>query len=389
MEQLSLMERAIELAKQGKGKTSPNPMVGAVLVKKNRIIGEGFHEKCGKKHAEITAIENASEPVSGSVLYCNLEPCCHDTPEKRTPPCTSRIIKEGIRSVYIATLDPNPLVSGKGLNVLQAAGIDVHVGLLADEAARLNETYFKFIRTRQPFVHLKMAVSLDNRIATQAFDSKWITDSAARKRVHNMRSAYDAVLIGSHTANIDDPQLTVRLTTGKQPLRVVLDSHLHIPLSSRLLKDSYRNKTHIFTTATHDMEKRKFIEEQDVNVHVVDSDKWYRPDLASVLNYLGRMGVASVLVEGGAAVFTEFIQRSLFDKISMFIAPVIIGKGVDAIGQLNIQKIKEAIRLENIRYEQINQQMLVEGYREMPPDYSAYYPKENKCLQELSKSLVK
>lgn len=365
MENVIYMERAHFLAKKGAGYTSPNPMVGAVLVKNNEIIGEGYHAKSGEFHAEIAAIENATLPVRGATLYCNLEPCCHQTSEKRTPPCTNRIIREGIKKVVISTLDPNPHVSGRGVATLQAAGITVETGLLAEKAALLNQAFFKFIQTRQPFVHLKIAQSLDGRIATANNHSQWITDETARSRVHEWRSQNDAILVGANTVEMDNPNLTLRFAMGKQPLRIVADSHLRISMNNNLLQDKFRQLTHVFTTASHNAEKRRQIEATGANVHVIAADPTGKTDLSALLFELGKMHVTSLLVEGGAGLYSAFIREALFDKLSVFIAPLIIGDGVSAIGNLETATIDDALRLEFPRIEQINGQVLFEGYRNL------------------------
>ncbi len=369
------LARALQLAERGRGCTSPNPMVGAVLVKDGRLIGEGYHARCGERHAEVAAIENATESAKGAVLYCTLEPCCHTGPSKRTPPCTERIIQEGIRKVVLCTLDPNPLVSGRGVERLQQAGIPVITGYLADEAAILNEVYFTFIRSRHPFVHLKIAQSLDGRIATGSGDSRWITDREARTRVHRMRSEHDAVLVGRNTVLKDDPALTVRLLVGKQPLRVVLDGRLEIPENARLLGDGQADRTLLFVGEEHDPHKRRALEGRGVRFRAVSRDERGFLDLQEVLRELGRMEVTSVLVEGGAGVFTEFIRRQLFDKVSVFVAPLFIGKGTEGVGDLDVRSLDQALRLENLSVEPINGQALLQGYRrriDVETQYTAF-----------------
>jgi diaminohydroxyphosphoribosylaminopyrimidine deaminase/5-amino-6-(5-phosphoribosylamino)uracil reductase len=357
------MKRVFDLAKNGLGYTSPNPLVGAVIVKDGRVIGEGFHPRYGEKHAEIIAIEHAVEPVSGATLYCNLEPCCHNTPAKKTPPCTRRLIDEHIGRVYISTLDPNPHVCGKGIAALQEAGIGVKSGLLAEEAIKLNETYFKYIQTGLPFVHLKMALSLDGRIATFQNDSKWITDETARQMVHQMRHQYDAVMVGLNTVKQDNPRLTVRLPDGKQPFRIVLDGKLAIPRNSHVLQDEHREKTIIFTTPDHDRQTRRFIEYLGARVEVVEASSGGKIKLNTMLQRLANLGITSLLVEGGGRVFTEFIAQKLFDKVSLFYAPLFIGKGIEAVGDLGVAQIASAMRLENVSHTIINDQVLIQGYR--------------------------
>jgi diaminohydroxyphosphoribosylaminopyrimidine deaminase/5-amino-6-(5-phosphoribosylamino)uracil reductase len=382
---IEYMERALRLAQKGRGYTSPNPMVGAVIVKNGRIIGEGYHPQFGQKHAEVMAIENALEPVAGAEMYCTLEPCTHTIPGKKTPPCAQRLIDEKIRKVYISTLDPNPYVNGIGVHALREAGIEVETGYLAEQAAKLNEAYVKYIQLELPFVHLKIAMSLDGRIATASGDSKWITDEAARQRVHQLRHQYDAVLVGANTVRIDNPHLTVRLIAGHQPLRVILSRSLNIPPRSHILKDAFRDKTIIFTAAGHDAEKRKLIEHLGVRViEVIEKDRG-RIDLAEVLMRLGKMGISSLLVEGGSGVFTEFISRQLFDKVSFFVAPMLLGEGIAAIGDLGISKISRALRLQQTAVEIINDQILIRGYRNIQETFGCL-TEGISCLPESSKS---
>ena len=362
MEDLQYMKRAIELARLGAGKTSPNPLVGAVIVKNGRIIGEGYHACAGQKHAEIAALDNATETVEGATLYCNLEPCCHLTPSKRTPPCTSRIITEGIKRVVIANYDPNPFVSGQGVESLKAAGIEVTVGVLRDEAMLLNQPFFKFIQTALPYVHLKIAQSLDGRIATSTGDSRWITDEDARRLVHQWRANADAVLVGVNTVMADNPALTVRLTEGKQPLRVVLDTHLRTPINANLVSDEYRQLTYIFTASVEQNKIDAFLE-KGVHVHSVPKAADNRVSLPETLRKLGKLNISNVMVEGGAAIFTGFIREALFDKLSVFIAPIIVGEGRNSILDLGITSIKSAKRLKHVQISSVNDQVLMEGFR--------------------------
>lgn len=359
------MKRALELARRGAGTTSPNPMVGSVIVKNGRIIGEGYHQRFGGKHAEVNAIENASESVAGATLYCNMEPCCHTIPNKKTPPCTLRLIREKIKKVVVATLDPNPYVNGNGVDMLRRNGIEVEVGILASEAAFLNEKYFKFIRTGLPFVHLKIAQSIDGRIATRNGNSQWITDREARRTVHRMRADYDAVLVGANTVRKDNPSLTVRLAEGRQPFRVLLSTRLDIPGDASLLTDEYRQKTIVFTAQPTESPAARELQERGVRVITVGQDAGGNLLLREVLAALAEMNISSVLVEGGGSVFTSFIREELFDKISVFMAPIFLGEGVGSIGDLGLQSIDAAVKLLRPTYTIINNQILAEGYRDL------------------------
>jgi diaminohydroxyphosphoribosylaminopyrimidine deaminase/5-amino-6-(5-phosphoribosylamino)uracil reductase len=365
MNDRKIMHEVLQIARAGEGFTAPNPMVGAVIIKNDRIIGKGAHRKYGEKHAEINAIENAVESVEGATLYTNLEPCCHSTPGKNTPPCTNRIIREKICRVVISTIDPNPHVSGNGIRTLREAGIEVITDVLPEEAVRLNEVYFKFIQTNQPFVHLKIAQSIDGRIATHNYDSQWITDESARTQVHKMRHKYSAVLIGLNTLKKDNPNLTVRLTQGKQPFRIILDERLEAPLPSNVFQDAYASKTIVFTTPDYDKYKREELALQGISVNPVQSNGNGLVDLHEVLSQVAQSGISSILVEGGGMVFTQFIANKLFDKISVYISPIIIGSGIESIGDLNINKISEALNLENVNFENVNHQLVVTGYRDI------------------------
>ena len=353
------MSRAITLARRGQGKTSPNPLVGAVIAKNNRIIAEGWHRQYGGKHAEREALDAAGESPAGADLYCTLEPCCFTAPDKHQPPCTDSIIKSGLRRVIIANRDPNPKVNGEGERILKQAGIIVQSGLLASAAENLNEGYFTWQRYRRPFVRLKIAQSLDGTIAAAGGDSRWITGEDARRLVHRMRSRHDAVLIGRVTAQIDDPELTVRLVKGRNPLRVVLDSTLSLPESLRLFSPKENEKTLVICGTGADPGKMNGLRGRGVQVFPVEE----RLTAQAVLEVLARQGVRSVLVEGGSAVFTSFLREGLWDKLAVFIAPLILGQGIKAVGDLKINAVKDALRLCNVSIKTIGDQVLVEGSR--------------------------
>ena len=363
------MKRALKLARRGSGKVSPNPLVGAVVVKDGRVLGEGFHRAYGEKHAETRAIESAIEPVAGADLYCTLEPCCFTGPEKHQPPCTDLIIRSGIRKVFIAMLDPNPKVRGKGVEILRQKGVEVSVGILADEARRLNEGFITYHTLGRPFVHLKIAQTLDGRIASKEGDSRWITDEHARRQVHQWRARYDAVLIGKNTVQVDDPELTVRFVEGRNPIRVVLDSTLSLPLDRKIFHPPDPEKTFIVTGPDFDLQKRKALETRGITVLSVSYDLekgdelFRRLNLGEVLTALGDRGIRSILVEGGGALFTSFLKSTVYDRITFFIAPRVLGTGINTFGDLGFTKISQAIRLEQIRIRHICTQIQVEGYR--------------------------
>jgi len=343
------MRYALTLAKKGKGTTSPNPMVGAVVVKNRRIVGKGYHKRKGKPHAEYIAIEDAGSLARGATLFVTLEPCVHFG---ATSPCVDTIIKAGIKKVFVATIDPNPIVNGKGVKKLLDAGVDVEVGLSEKKAIELNEIYNKFITTGEPFVILKVATTLDGRIATETHESKWITDEVGRRYVHELRSWVDAVLVGINTISTDDPLLTTRLAKGKNPKRIVLDSDFRIPANARVLGDGC-----IIATASS--------QEREINAEVwrLSNDKTGRVDIKALLKEAGKRSITSILVEGGRDVYTSFLRNKLVDKFYIFIGTKIFGEnGIPFVGNLGIQSLKNAINMEYTRVKRIGRNVLITGY---------------------------
>ena len=349
MELIHYMRYALTLAKKGKGTTSPNPMVGAVVVKNRRIVGKGYHKRKGKPHAEYIAIEDAGSLARGATLFVTLEPCVHFG---ATSPCVDTIIKAGIKKVFVATIDPNPIVNGKGVKKLLDAGVDVEVGLSEKKAIELNEIYNKFITTGEPFVILKVATTLDGRIATETHESKWITDEVGRRYVHELRSWVDAVLVGINTISTDDPLLTTRLAKGKNPKRIVLDSDFRIPANARVLGDGC-----IIATASS--------QEREINAEVwrLSNDKTGRVDIKALLKEAGKRSITSILVEGGRDVYTSFLRNKLVDKFYIFIGTKIFGEnGIPFVGNLGIQSLKNAINMEYTRVKRIGRNVLITGY---------------------------
>ncbi len=354
------------LARNGLGEVSPNPLVGSVIVQDNIIIGRGYHEFYGGLHAEPNAIKNAIEPVEGATLYCNLEPCCHTN--KQTPPCTSKIIESKIKRVVISNLDPNPLVAGKGVKKLREAGIAVTVGVLEEEGRELNEVFFKYIQSEKPFVHIKLAQTLDGKIATSTGDSKWISSDSARVRVHEWRKKYDAILIGRNTLEKDDPTLNIRMGVegnGKIPYRVVIGSIERINLEFKLFQDGNSHKTIIVTTKESyencQQEKLKILEERKVKILFIKKvDESL--DLDDLLQKLGALKITSVLVEGGQSVITSFIDQKQYDKLSLFICPKIIGNGISYYRNDKKQNMKEAIEFTNSQIENLDGQIIYHTY---------------------------
>lgn len=354
------MKKVLSLALKARGRTSPNPMVGSVIVKDGKVVAEGYHKMAGTPHAEVIALEKAGKDAKGSSLYVNLEPCCHK--EKKTPPCTRAIIEAGVRRVVIAMTDPNPLVSGRGINELRASGIMVDTGIMEYEAIRLNEAYIKFITQRRPFVILKIAQSLDGKIATSRGESKWITGEKARKLVHRIRNEVDAVMVGISTIKKDNPSLDCRLRGGRNPFRIILDSRLSIPLDSRVL--SHRDKkTIIVTTKKADKEKIRAVEDTENRV-MVAKEKDGRVDIINLMDELGRLDIVSLMIEGGSSISASAISEGIVDKVMFFISPMIIG-GIDSIpsvGGKSLLLLKDAVKVTTLGARRIGDDILLEGY---------------------------
>jgi diaminohydroxyphosphoribosylaminopyrimidine deaminase/5-amino-6-(5-phosphoribosylamino)uracil reductase len=355
------MKMAMVLAEKGRGTTSPNPMVGAVIVKNGRVIGEGFHEKAGGPHAEIHALTQAGENAREATLYVTLEPCNHTG---RTPPCTEAILKSGIRAVVAGMRDPNPAVAGGGLAFLEQHGIATTVGVLEDACRRLNEAFVKYVTTGLPFVILKCASTLDGRIATVTGDSKWITNPRSREFVHGLRHSVDAIMVGIGTIKADNPSLTTRLegVQGKDPLRVILDTRLSIPLDAKLLHLSSPSDTLIVTSRSVAPEKTKALEKLGARVLAVDARQG-RIDLLSLMRELGRMEIMSLLIEGGSAVNGSALRAGIVDKVHMFFAPKICGgDGMPICAGPGVPRMDECIRLGNISVRRFEDDIMIEGY---------------------------
>ncbi len=362
---VGFMQRALALAKKGKGRTSPNPLVGAVLVKNGRCIGEGYHQKAGGTHAEIDALQSAEESAKGATLYTNLEPCCH---WGRTPPCTDALIKAGILTVYVAEIDVNPKVSGKGIRQLEAAGVRVNVGVCAEEASHLNEVHRKYVQTGRPFVILKTAMSLDGKIATATGESQWITSAASRQRGHEIRDEVDAILVGIGTVIRDNPRLTTRLQhrSGKDAVRIVLDSRGRTPTNARVFNTDSLAKTVIAVAPEHPADKVNALTKAGAEIITVPT---LRGSLCmkSLMDILGKRGITSVLIEGGAEVNAAAITAGVVDKVMCFVAPKFIG-GVNAPGPLGgqgIARLVDAPHLQKLTVKPVQgdgDELLIEGY---------------------------
>ncbi len=373
------MLKALKLAL--KGKTSPNPRVGCIIVKDNLIIGHGYHKKAGMPHAEIEAINNAlknKKSLINSTMYVTLEPCSH---KGKTPPCCDAIIKNKIKKVIIAIKDPNKLVNGKGIKKLKKAGIKVRLGLLEKHAEKINKTYLKHIKKGKPYVILKQATSLDGKIATETGDSKWISNKKSREIVHKIRNNVDAVMVGIGTVVKDNPRLTCRLKTEKekykrgnnenkqiqQPTRIIIDSKLKIPLNSKVLKDK-----NIIIATTKDYNKTKYnklknkvrelIVCKSENKKINKKENANRVDLNNLMIELGKRNIQSILIEAGSQLATSLIKDKLVDKLFLFIAPIIIGNnGIPSIYNINTKKINDSIKLKNVKIKRIDDNILIQG----------------------------
>lgn len=336
------MKRALRLARRGEGRVSPNPMVGAVLVKNGRIIGEGYHERFGGPHAEVNAFDRATESPAGATLYVTLEPCSH---QGKTPPCVDRILRERPVRVVVGVSDPNPLVAGRGLARLREEGIAVTSGVLERECRAQNEAFFKFMETGLPFVTVKFAQTLDGRIATATGHSRWVSSGPSLKYAHRLRSLHDAILVGAGTVRTDDPDLRVRLVRGRNPLRVVLDSSLSLSPEAGVFRNLEEAETVVFATDRCDREIMKRFRDRGIEVAVVPAGKDGRVDLSAVLRALAGRGVSSLLVEGGSAVITSFVREGLADRFVAIVASKLAGRGIETVGDLGILAMDEAFPL--------------------------------------------
>ncbi len=345
------MKRALVLAEKGRGAVSPNPMVGAVIVKDGRVVGEGFHQKFGRPHAEVNAINQAGDDAIGATMYVTLEPCNHTG---KTGPCTEKIFQAGIARVVVGMVDPNPLVNRSGIDYLRSKGIKVDEDVLEEQARDLNRSYIKFIQTGYPYILLKVAQTMDGRIASSTGHSKWVTCEESRTVAHRLRSRHDALLVGIGTILMDDPLLTVRKAKGASPKRIVLDSQLRVPLDANVLSDESPNKTIIVTTNGASKEKIARIVDRGATVLVLDADErgWVPHEV--LWKELGDLGITSIMVEGGSQVHTECLKSRYADEIVMFVAPKILGSGVDAIGDLGIRNMNAALELDNIKIKRLN-----------------------------------
>ncbi|MBU3155474.1 bifunctional diaminohydroxyphosphoribosylaminopyrimidine deaminase/5-amino-6-(5-phosphoribosylamino)uracil reductase RibD [Clostridium estertheticum] len=356
------MSRALELSKKAVGFVNPNPLVGAVIVKDNRIIGEGYHEHFGGPHAEVNAFKNAKENVEGATMYVTLEPCAH---YGKTPPCAEAIVKNKIAKVIVGMIDPNPLVAGKGVEILRRAGIEVTTGIMENEIRKTNEIFIKYITTKKPFCIMKTAMTLDGKIATTTGDSKWISNEKSREYVHELRNRVSGIMVGIGTVLSDNPELTTR-REGKistNPVRIIIDSTAKIPLDSKVLKCDEKTKTIIVTTKFASDTKTCAIKQKGAEVIVTPSEnKWV--NLNYLMKVLGEMGIDSILLEGGSTLNYSALDEGIVDKVITFISPKIFGgtSGKTTVGGKGIDFVKDSILLRDIQVSRFDEDIMIEAY---------------------------
>lgn len=353
------MKLAMQLAGNAIGRTSPNPLVGAVIVKDNRVVGCGWHRKAGTPHAEVHALNQAGELAQGADVYVTLEPCAH---YGKTPPCAKALVEAKVKNVYGGLLDVNPKVAGKGFKILEDAGIHVEYGFLQDELRKQNEVFFKWIEHKKPFVVLKAAMTLDGKIATATGQSKWITNETSRAYGYKLRDIYDGIMVGINTVIEDNPMLTARVDGGKNPIRIVVDSSLKIDINANVVQDKSA-KTIIATTDKANKDKILKLQAQDVDVIVVDKDENDKVDIEKLLDILGQQNICSILVEGGATLSGSFVAKKLVDKVYFFIAPKIIGgkEAKTSVAGTGILNLQEALTLKDIKIEKLEEDILIIG----------------------------
>jgi diaminohydroxyphosphoribosylaminopyrimidine deaminase / 5-amino-6-(5-phosphoribosylamino)uracil reductase len=352
------MDIALQNARAMKGQTDPNPLVGSVIVNENRVVGIGTHLKAGEPHAEIHAIRMAGEKARGGTIYVTLEPCSH---HGRTGPCAVAIREAGIKKVVIATLDPNPVVSGNGVKILKDAGIEVIIGVRQEESNQMNEVFNKFIVQKKPFVTLKAGITLDGKIATHSSNSKWITSEESRLDVHKLRNENMAILVGVNTVIKDNPELTTRIPNGRNPIRVILDSNLKIPLDAKVIVDKLA-ETWIFTSENVDLDKEEILLSKGIRVFRTSGSK--NVEVNEVVEILGENLISSLLLEGGGTINASFFENHLIDKISLYIAPKLIG-GKDAptfLEGLGVDQMRDAVELSDTEIIKIGKDFKLIGY---------------------------
>ena len=358
------MRRALELARKGEGHTSPNPMVGCVVVKDGRIISEGYHEKYGEFHAERNALTRCTEDTAGADLYVTLEPCCH---QGKTPPCTDIIIEKKIARVFVGSMDSNPLVAGKGVQILRDHGIYVETGILDAECRKLNEVFYHYIATKTPFVVMKYAMTLDGKIACATGDSKWVTGEIARTQVHRMRGRYRGIMVGIGTVLADDPMLNCRVEGGVDPVRIICDSNLHIPTESQIVKTASDIET-IVACSQEALESERKQEKirrlREAGIQIIGTEGAHGVNLVELMKKLGGQNIDSILLEGGGTLNASALEDGIVNKVYAYIAGKLIG-GMDArspVEGMGIDRMADAITLQNMEIEKLGDDFCIVGY---------------------------
>ncbi len=358
------MQRAIQLAAKGLGRCSPNPVVGAVLVKNKRVVGEGFHQKAGGPHAEVLALAQAGEHARGATMYVSLEPCCH---HGRTPPCVPEIVKAGVANVVVGLVDPDPRVSGGGLKELRAAGVSVEMSDedSQEQCAEVNRAFICRLKRGRPYVTLKFAASLDGKIASRTGRSKYITGDEARRWVHRERDSHDAIMVGINTVTVDDPELTAREPEGRTPIKIVVDSGGRLPNDARLFQQA-ENGVIVLTTPRGQQK----ITPRDGLELIVTEDEHGMVDLGQAMHQLAEHGINSILLEGGSRLNGSMLDRGLIDRVAGFVAPILVGgqQAVSPIGGFGVDCVGDALRLRDVGWSTLGPDLLIEGYLWMPSD---------------------
>lgn len=358
------MRRALELARKGEGHTSPNPMVGCVVVKDGRIISEGYHEKYGEFHAERNALTRCTEDTAGADLYVTLEPCCH---QGKTPPCTDIIIEKKIARVFVGSMDSNPLVAGKGVQILRDHGIYVETGILEEECLKLNEVFYHYITAKTPFVVMKYAMTLDGKIACATGDSKWVTGEIARAQVHRMRGRYRGIMVGIGTVLADDPMLNCRVEGGVDPVRIICDSNLHIPLESQIVKTASEIETIVACNQESleaERKQEKIRKLKDAGIQLIGTEGAHGVNLVELMKKLGEQNIDSILLEGGGTLNASALEDGIVNKVYAYIAGKLIG-GMDArspVEGMGIDRMADAITLKDMEIERLGDDFCIVGY---------------------------
>lgn len=350
------MKKALELAKRGAGFTSPNPMVGAIIVKDGKVVAKGYHRRFGGLHAEVEAIRSGGVKVRDATMYVNLEPCSHFG---KTPPCVHEIVKAGISKVVVSMIDPNPNVAGKGMAILRQKGVKVELGLLASETERLNEAYIKCTLKGEPFVIMKAAVTLNGMIADASGNSKWISCESSRRLVHRLRREVDSVVVGIGTVLRDNPELTVRLAKSKRnPKRILLDTQLRVPLEAKILDDAAPT----IVVTSNRSEKAELLKRTGKEIWFIDRSETGQVNLRDFLCRAASEGIASILVEGGRKVYSSFLREKLVDKFYLFITPKFFGDGIPIVEKLDIKRVEDSLCLKNLSFKRVNSDILIVAY---------------------------